>query len=77
MKSRYSKWIRNGSLNRSRQEAFEGGRRRFDSEALHRILNARVHVEVMLAFDVDALSDHCRDASLQGIDVVADDEVSV
>jgi hypothetical protein len=36
-----------------------------------------VNVEVMLAFEIDALSDRCLDASLQGIDVAADDEVSV
>ena len=56
-----------------------GGRRRFDSWGSHRIRNVRVrvHVEVMLAFEADAISDYCFDASLQSIDVVADDEVSV
>ena len=64
-------------LNRSRQETFAGGRRRFDSWGSHRMQNVSVRVEVMLAFEVDAISDCCLDAPLQGIDVVADDEVSV
>jgi hypothetical protein len=36
-----------------------------------------VNAEVTLAFEVDDLSDCCLDASLQSIDVAADDEVSV
>ena len=46
---------------------------------LHRILHVSVGVnlEVLLAFEVDALSGRWLDASLRPIDVPADDEVSV